>query len=239
MPSRPCRKPASRTRRKVLKAPEQRAVRIIANSDDGGGGGIVVATTAAIWPSSCARSDKATAGSPTSISADPCAGSTSIGSPTNAWINWNFNDFGWLKDNRTLWYMKRGTLFAASIRRRWMARRGADFWESEVNDLLLSDDGKRFYVRNNDVRAVQLRRLPFARPVTGGALSRITNYQGMDDFKLIRGRSAARRAALRTLRACAIGRPAVRLRHAARADQHVRTGLHCAPLDCVEHRGEV
>src|SRR5690606_29084218 len=23
----------------------------------------------------------------------------------NAWINWGFNDFGWLPDNRTLWYL--------------------------------------------------------------------------------------------------------------------------------------
>src|SRR5690606_40764901 len=22
-----------------------------------------------------------------------------------AWINWNFNDFGWLPDNRTLWFL--------------------------------------------------------------------------------------------------------------------------------------
>ncbi|MCT7264599.1 hypothetical protein, partial [Salmonella enterica] len=27
----------------------------------------------------------------------------------NAWINWNFNDFGWLKDGRTLWYLSEET----------------------------------------------------------------------------------------------------------------------------------
>ena len=26
-----------------------------------------------------------------------------------AWINWNFNDFGWLPDNRTLWYLSEET----------------------------------------------------------------------------------------------------------------------------------
>ena len=23
----------------------------------------------------------------------------------NAWINWDFNDFGWLRDSHTLWYL--------------------------------------------------------------------------------------------------------------------------------------
>ncbi len=38
-----------------------------------------------------------------------------------AWINWNFNDFGWLPDNRTLWYLSEETgyshLYVARARR--------------------------------------------------------------------------------------------------------------------------
>ena len=36
-----------------------------------------------------------------------CATAHRLSDP--AWINWNFNDFGWLPDNRTLWYLSEET----------------------------------------------------------------------------------------------------------------------------------
>ncbi len=33
----------------------------------------------------------------------------------DAWINWNFNEFGWLNDNRTLWYVSRGNRLCAAL----------------------------------------------------------------------------------------------------------------------------
>lgn len=101
----------------------------------------------------------------------------------NAWINWNFNDFGWLKDGRTLWYLSEQSgysqLFSKPLDGKATALTSGKF---EVSHPLLSDDGKWFYVRTNQVApySYDVYRLPSG----GGALSRVTQYQGMDDFKL-------------------------------------------------------
>lgn len=63
-----------------------------------------------------------------------------------AWINWNFNDFGWLPDNRTLWLLSEESGYshlytvAAGGRARALTE-GA--WE--VSAPQLSPDGTRFY----------------------------------------------------------------------------------------------
>jgi dipeptidyl aminopeptidase/acylaminoacyl peptidase len=101
----------------------------------------------------------------------------------NAWINWNFNDFGWLKDNSTLWYLSEESgysqLYTKALGSKAKALTSGHY---EVSHPLLSDDGKWFYVRTNQVAPYSYD--VYRLPATGGALSRITNDQGMDDFKL-------------------------------------------------------
>ena len=66
------------------------------------------APTAARSRSRFARSTTRTAGSRPSTSARTSS-STQHRLTDPAWINWNFNEFGWEKDNRTLWYVSEET----------------------------------------------------------------------------------------------------------------------------------
>jgi dipeptidyl aminopeptidase/acylaminoacyl peptidase len=101
----------------------------------------------------------------------------------DAWINWNFNDFGWLKDNRTLWYLSEQSgysqLFSKPLDGKATALTSGKF---EVSHPLLSDDGKWFYLRTNQVAPYSYD--VYRLPTGGGALTRVTAFQGMDGFEL-------------------------------------------------------
>ncbi|ANB16637.1 S9 family peptidase [Dokdonella koreensis] len=99
-----------------------------------------------------------------------------------AWINWNFNEFGWADDARTLWYLSEETgysqLYVKTPGGKAKALTDGRF---EVSSPRLSPDG-RFYVRAN-VEA------PYAYDVYrvaigGGPLERVSRYGGLDDFTL-------------------------------------------------------
>ena len=101
----------------------------------------------------------------------------------DAWINWVYNDFGWLKDNRTLWFLSEQTgysqLYVKPVNGEAKALTSGKF---EVSQPQLSNDGQWFYVRTNQV-------VPYSYDVyrvasTGGALARVTQYGGMDQFVL-------------------------------------------------------
>ncbi|MDE2257222.1 MAG: S9 family peptidase [Xanthomonadaceae bacterium] len=101
----------------------------------------------------------------------------------DAWINWNFNEFGWENDSRTLWYVSEesgyAALYAKSIDGKAHQLTHGNF---EVSRPVLSDDGRWFYLRTNAEK-------PWAYDVYriaagGGELQRITHYRGMDDFWL-------------------------------------------------------
>ena len=101
----------------------------------------------------------------------------------DAWINWNFNDFGWLKDNHTLWYMSEESGYS-QLYTKLLGGKAKQLTSGrfEVSHPLLSDDGKWFYVRSNKVAPYSYD--VYRLPADGGTLSRITKYQAMDDFKL-------------------------------------------------------
>jgi len=167
---------------KALKAPDVRAVRIIADSEDGGGGGIAWSDDGSHLAVQLRAIDNK----------DRWIASVDFGNHTlvnqqrlhdDAWINSNFNDFGWLKDNRTLWYLSEETgysqLYSKALDGKAKALTSGKF---EVSHPLLSDDGKWFYVRANKVAPYSYD--VYRVPAEGGALSRVTHYQGMDDFRL-------------------------------------------------------
>ncbi len=100
-----------------------------------------------------------------------------------AWINWNFNELGWLQDDRTLWFESEQSgwaqLYLKPLDGKARALTGTGY---EVSRPELSPDGKWFYLRAN-------KQAPYAYdvyrlPVNGGALQQVTHYQGMDDFDL-------------------------------------------------------
>lgn len=69
-----------------------------------------------------------------------------------AWINWNFNEFGWLRDNETLWLLSEETGFSGlyllplkSGEKRLLTPPG----RYEVSAPVLSRDGRTFYYSAN------------------------------------------------------------------------------------------
>ena len=100
-----------------------------------------------------------------------------------AWINWNFNEFGWERDNKTLWYVSEESGYAhLYTKASGGAARQLTHGNFEVSHPQLSADGKWFYVVSNQ-------QAPFAYdvyrvPVAGGDLQRVTHYEGVEQFEL-------------------------------------------------------
>jgi dipeptidyl aminopeptidase/acylaminoacyl peptidase len=100
-----------------------------------------------------------------------------------AWVDWSFNQFGWLQDNRTLWYESEETGYAHLYTKALNADgRALTQGRFEVSDPALSADGRWFYVLSNaqapysyDVYRV---------PSGGGKLQRLTQLQGLEKFAL-------------------------------------------------------
>jgi len=100
-----------------------------------------------------------------------------------AWINWNFNEFGWENDNRTLWYVSEESGFAHLYTKALDGKaRQLTRGDFETSRPVLSNDGRWFYVRANAEKpwAYDVYRVA----VGGGDLQRVTHYQGMDSFWL-------------------------------------------------------
>jgi len=167
---------------KALKAPEQRAVRIISDADDGGGGGVAWSDDGgnlAIQLRAIDNKDRWIA----TVDFDRHALVNQHRLTDRAWINWNFNDFGWLKDGHTLWYLSEETgwsqLYAKAPGGKARALTSGRF---ELSHPVLSEDGQWFYLRSNQVAPYSYD--VYRLPAQGGQLTRVTQYQGMDDFVL-------------------------------------------------------
>lgn len=102
----------------------------------------------------------------------------------NAWINWSFNDFGWEKDNRTLWYLSEASgwsrLYVKPLT--GAAKALTDNSRFEVSQPQLSPDGKWFYLLAN--KAAPYSYDVYRVPAGGGELARVTQYEGVDGFTL-------------------------------------------------------
>lgn len=98
-----------------------------------------------------------------------------------AWINWSFNDFGWSRDGRSLWYLSEESGYSQLYTKLPGGKaRALTSGKFEISDPQLSADGRWFYVRAN-VEA------PYAYDLyriasNGGTLERITSVKGMDGF---------------------------------------------------------
>jgi dipeptidyl aminopeptidase/acylaminoacyl peptidase len=103
----------------------------------------------------------------------------------DAWINWNFNDFGWLPDNRTLWYLSEESgfsqLYALDVDGTARARQlTSGHWEA--SQPRLSRDGSRFYFLCNRQRPVDYDVCTV--PVDGGDVRELTALHGVENFSL-------------------------------------------------------
>ncbi len=167
---------------KALKAPEVRPVRIAEGGEDGGGGGSewsADGSQLAIQLRAIDNKDRWIA----SVDFNRHALVSQQRLTDKAWINWSFNEFGWLKDGRTLWYMSEqsgyGHLYSKTLDAPSRALTGGKF---EVNQPRLSEDGKWFYLLANQVAPGNYD--VYRVPSSGGALTRVTHYEGTNDFAL-------------------------------------------------------
>jgi dipeptidyl aminopeptidase/acylaminoacyl peptidase len=102
-----------------------------------------------------------------------------------AWINWSLNDFGWLTDDRTLWYLSEESGYSHLFTKPpGAAARALTRGAFEVSDPVVSADGRWFYLMSNAVA-------PYSYDVyrvssAGGPLQRITRLQGIEKFALDR-----------------------------------------------------
>ncbi|MFC4819782.1 S9 family peptidase [Dokdonella ginsengisoli] len=176
------KKDAKKAEKKKNDEPKARAVRIVADGEDGGGGGIAWSedgASLAIQIRAIDNKDRWIA----TVDFDRAKLTAQHRLTDPAWINWDFNDFGWLKDGRTLWYLSEeggwSQLYAKTASGKANALTHGRF---EVSAPALSPDGRWFYLRAN-VEA------PYAYDVYrvavgGGELERVTAYKGMQQFAL-------------------------------------------------------
>jgi len=98
-----------------------------------------------------------------------------------AWIGWTFNEFGWLTDNRTLWYESEESGFAHLYTKAPNSPAHAlTQGRFEVSEPVLSADGRWFYVLSNA-------EAPYAYDVYrvasgGGKFLRVTRLRGVERF---------------------------------------------------------
>jgi Dipeptidyl aminopeptidases/acylaminoacyl-peptidases len=98
-----------------------------------------------------------------------------------AWINWDFNEFGWMPDQRTLWLLSEESgyshLYLAGEQGRPRALTSGRW---EVSQPALSRDGSRFLFVCNRARpgAYELCEVP----ASGGQVRELTRLGGVEDF---------------------------------------------------------
>jgi dipeptidyl aminopeptidase/acylaminoacyl peptidase len=100
-----------------------------------------------------------------------------------AWIGWSFNEFGWLGDNRTLWYESEESGFGQLYTKApGAAARMLTRGRFEISEPLLSPDGRWFYVMGNveEPYSYDVYRVPSG----GGNLQRVTQLHGVEEFAL-------------------------------------------------------
>jgi dipeptidyl aminopeptidase/acylaminoacyl peptidase len=101
-----------------------------------------------------------------------------------AWINWNFNEFGWLADGKTLWFVSEETGYAHlyAVDAKVGAPRALTSGRWEASSPVVSADGKRLVFLCNrawpgDYEVCDV-------PVAGGAVRELTALDGVEDFAL-------------------------------------------------------
>ena len=101
----------------------------------------------------------------------------------SAWVGSKFIDFGWLHDNRTLWYLSEESGFSQLYTKPIAGSpRALTEGRFEIANPELSSDGRWFYVSSN-------LEAPYGSDVYrvasgGGKFERITRLQGVDRFAL-------------------------------------------------------
>jgi len=172
-------RPARDTAKADAKA---RAVRIVSDADDGGGGGIAWSADGervAIQIRAIDNKDRWIA----SVDFERARLVTEHRLTDPAWINWNFNEFGFARDGRTLWYVSEESGYAhLYVKAPGAKARALTEGRFEVSAPVESPDGRWFYLRAN--AEAPYRYDAWRVPATGGKLERVTSLRGLQQFTL-------------------------------------------------------
>jgi dipeptidyl aminopeptidase/acylaminoacyl peptidase len=102
-----------------------------------------------------------------------------------AWIDQSFNEFGWLNDNRTLWYESEESGYAHLYTKALDGEpRALTHGQFEVSAPQLSADGHWFYVLSNATAPYSYD--VYRVPSGGGTLARLTRLEGVEKAELDR-----------------------------------------------------
>lgn len=100
-----------------------------------------------------------------------------------AWINWNFNDFGWLPDSRTLWYLSEETgyshLYTLAPGGKPTALTHGN-WEASA--VTWSPDGRTAYLVCNRARPGDYE--VCSVPAAGGEVRELSSLDGVEGYDL-------------------------------------------------------
>ncbi|HET6630519.1 MAG TPA: prolyl oligopeptidase family serine peptidase [Woeseiaceae bacterium] len=101
-----------------------------------------------------------------------------------AWINWQFNEFGWMPDDRTLWYLSEESGWSQLYTKAIDARRPEQLTSGEfiVKDPVLGPRGEWFYVTANRTHPGNYE--TYRVPAEGGELEQVTSLGGVVAFEL-------------------------------------------------------
>ena len=97
-----------------------------------------------------------------------------------AWINWNFNEFDWMPDNRTLWFLSEESGYSHLYLAGEGRPRALTSGRWEVSDPVLSADGARFLFVCNLSAPVDYEVCEV--PAAGGQAREVTNLDGVNGF---------------------------------------------------------
>jgi dipeptidyl aminopeptidase/acylaminoacyl peptidase len=100
----------------------------------------------------------------------------------DAWINWGFNEFGWMPDNHTLWYLSEESGFSHlyTLDGGKRVQRTDGRWET--SQVAVSRDGARFYFLCN--RSAPITYEVCATAAQTGSVQEVTALHGVEDFSL-------------------------------------------------------
>jgi dipeptidyl aminopeptidase/acylaminoacyl peptidase len=101
-----------------------------------------------------------------------------------AWINWDHNEFGWLRDGRTLWYLSEESGYSHLYSKAVDQRRARQLTSGRfvVREPALDPDGQWFYLVAN--RSHPGNYEVYRVAINGGELQQLTELDGVVSFSL-------------------------------------------------------
>ena len=100
----------------------------------------------------------------------------------DAWINWGFNDFGWLPDNKTLWYLSEESGYSHLYTLDGTTRTQLTDGRWETSEVQPARDGSAFYFLCNRAQPGDYEVCRVS--ASGGEVNEVTALDGVESFSL-------------------------------------------------------